>query len=152
MRVRTNARMAALRPPAADVPPGADELAPTLLAVVALGFAEVGDCVVLAAYESSARDALPARPDASDVEAFANHVHVADLLPPGTEAPEVLAQAVYYVRRLAADLRAAYPERSFELVVTCGHACTARFRTVRPGRPPADVDAAAEPMLAVTVP
>lgn len=127
--------MLALGLPPVDAPPEPDVLAPPLLALLALGFVEIEGCVVLAAFESSARHTSVARcSDETGYEAFLNHVHVEDLLPEGTPAEEVLTQGVHYVRRLAADLRAAFPERSFEIVLGCREgSADVRFHTVRPG-------------------
>lgn len=147
--------MRALGLPPVDAPPEPDALAPSLLALLALGFVEIEGCVVLAAFESSGRHTSVARcHDETGYEAFLNHVHVEDLLPEDPPGEQVLEQAVHYVRRLAADLRAAYPDRSFVVVLGVDEgSANVRFHTVWPGQCwlVDDLETYAEPILRLVV-
>ncbi len=135
MRVeRANSRMASLGFP---LPAGGagDELAPELAALLAAGFDEMDGCVVLRAFHHSAtRTSVAKCHDETGFEAFINHVHIEDYLPDGTGEDDALMQASDFVRQLADQLAASYPDREFHVIVGISDSCTVRFHAERPGQ------------------
>lgn len=111
------------------------ELAPKLAAVLATGVEDVDGCVVLRAFhESTARTTIASCHDETGFEAFINHVHIEDYLPPGAAQDAVVEQASEFIRQLAGELRAAHPDRDFRIIVAVSDACTVRFHTDRYGQ------------------
>ena len=132
--VRMNARMAALGPPSIGAPADGIELDPRLAAILADGFLELGDCVVLA-HEAGSVAAAPidSYPDATGFEAFINHMHLEDELELPAADPTVLAQAGRYATELADRLERAFPGETFVLIIGLGDSCTVRFHKLRSG-------------------
>ena len=126
--------MEALDLPGPDAISDDRELDPRLGAILDAGFEDIGGCIVLARFAESARGASPADlGDETGLEAFVNHLHIDDELASAAES-EVLIQAVLFVRRLARELSAAYPDDAFEIVLAFSDSCTVRFHRSRPGQ------------------
>ena len=113
------------------------DLAEPLAALLDDGLAQRGDCIVLARFADSENRRLDAERlgDETGVEAFVNHVHIEDELPPATATPaETLRQATRYVRRLTAMLETERPDRTFHIILSVSDSCVARFHTAAGGR------------------
>jgi hypothetical protein len=131
--VRMNARMTALGPPSIGGH-GDIELDPRLAAILADGFLELGDCVVLAHEEGSVEAArIESYPDATGFEAFINHLHLDDELELPATDPLVLEQAGRYVTELAELLESEYPDERFAVIIAVGDSCVVRFHKQRSG-------------------
>jgi hypothetical protein len=136
LMTRTNSRMRALGFPPASTDADQSLLAPSLATVLAAGFDEVSDCVILAHFEATARrTSIESCHDETGFEEFVNHVHIADALAPGPSETDVVAQAALFVQCLAANLANAYPDRTFEVVVSLrDDKCRVGFHAVRSGQ------------------
>jgi hypothetical protein len=131
--VRMNARMAALGPPSIGGA-GEMELVPRLAAILADGFLELGDCLVLAHEEGSVEAArIESYPDATKFEAFINHLHLDDELELPAGDPLVLKQAGRYAAELAELLQGEYPDEAFVILIALGDSCVVRFHKRRSG-------------------
>jgi hypothetical protein len=121
------------------------------------GFQDDAGCVVLAWFADPARRAsLKSHGDETAFEAFANHLHVEDILDDGAPKSEVLRQTMAYAVCLGERLTVAFPPKRFEIIVSVGDSHTVRFTTARPDQPSwlgDDLDGyEAEAVMALVVP
>jgi hypothetical protein len=129
-----NSRMMALGPPPIERTGGAAQLDERLASIVAGGFHEVADCVVLARFRASAtRTSVASCGDQTGFEAFINHIHVGDELCLPDSHPVALVQAGRLAARLAERLEQAYPDDRFMIILAVSDSCTLRFHKLRKG-------------------
>ncbi len=129
-----NRRMAALQPPSVDALPVGRDLDAGLAAVLDDGFEQVAGCVVFSRFADSARRIGVAQcGDETGFEAFVNHVHVEDELPAASPS-DLLEEAGLFVSRLADQLKRAYPDEPFVVILAVSDSCTVRFHKVRTGQ------------------
>jgi hypothetical protein len=132
--IRVNSRMAALGPPPIDAE-STVLLDERLALILADGFDEIGDCVVLARFsESVAHVSVESCHDATGFEAFINHFHVEDELGLAYDDPVVLLQAGLFAGLLGASLERTYPADRFLILLTVSDSCTVRFHKLRQGQ------------------
>jgi hypothetical protein len=114
-------------------------LAPALEELAAAGFAMRDACVFNAALlEGSIGAKEETFGDKTGLEAYVNHIHIADYL----ERPaDVLVQTLLYIDRIAAAWRASGAAGTLRIVVSSdGEDCTVRFHLLRLGRALLDDD------------
>jgi hypothetical protein len=129
-----NSRMMALGPPPIERTGNAAQLDPRLASIVADGFHEVADCVVLARFRASAtRTSVASCRDRTGFEAFINHVHVDHELGLPHSHPVALVQAGRLAERLAGRLEQVYRDDRFMIIVAVSDSCTLRFHKLRTG-------------------
>jgi hypothetical protein len=130
---RMNKRMAALELPFGESSP--HKLDAALAAILDEGFRETEGCIVLRRC-ADANPHISVAPswDETGYEALLNHIHLEDVVAGGPPKPDLRLQVALFAERLASDLKHAYPDETFDVVIGVGDSWTVRFHKVREGQ------------------